>query len=183
MKAYSVSPQAKELKELEIELQANTVYSFFNSISTNELDILDKHTIYSDANAISTLKTPFFIGEQLIVGDALILGKNGFLDTEVTIPIDDLKPLINYDVSSLHVDALTLLKDSDINLYKVFEVSKDGENIQLSTEWVLHVFSIADSKTQEYFLAELKKAIDSKQDIFEYMQKMATIALNAMDNQ
>lgn len=183
MKAYSINPQTKELQELDIELQANTVYTFFNSILTDELSILDKHTIYSDANAISELKTPFFIGEQLIVGDALILGKDGFADTQASIPKDELQTLINYEVTPFYRDALVLLKESNINLYRVFEVTQKDEDIQLNTEWVLHVFNIADEKTKEYFLTELKKALDCKTEMLEYMQKMATIALNAMGNQ
>ena len=78
MKAYSINPKTKETQELDIAIQANSVYTFFSSISIDELNALDKHTIYSDAEAISKGKQPFFIGDQLIVGDALIFGKDNF---------------------------------------------------------------------------------------------------------
>jgi hypothetical protein len=80
MKAYSIDSTTQEVKEIDIEMQANTVYSFFNSILTDELSTLDKHTIHSDANAISKNMEPFFIGEQLIIGNALIVGKDGLFN-------------------------------------------------------------------------------------------------------
>jgi len=179
MKAFSVSPQTQEVKELDIVLEANTVYSFFNSILIDELGVIDKHMIYTDAEAISKGEKPFFIGEQLLVGEALIVGKNGIEDSEATIPKEDLASLVNYDVSAFYTEVLELLQPTDINLYRVFELSKDGEDIQLNTEWVLYVFNIADERTKEYFVNELKKAIESKTDILKHMQKMAQLALNA----
>ncbi len=151
MKAYSINPTLKEIRELDIDIQANTVFTFFNSILTDESTMLDKHTVFSDGNAISKNLQPFFIGEQLIVGDALILGKDGFLDTEATISKDDLESLINYEVTSFYVNALELMQESNINLYKVFEVRKDDATIELNSEWVLNVFNMADDKTKEYF--------------------------------
>jgi len=176
MKAYSINPQTKELQELDIDIQANTVYTFFNSILADEILILDKHTIYSDADALSQKKKPFFIGDQLILGEALILGKDGFLDIEATIPIDDLKSLVSYETSSFYDEALKLLQTSEINLYKAFNVSDK----QLDSAWVLHVFSIADENTQKYFIKELHKVVDAKEDISFFMKTMAGLALQAM---
>ncbi|WP_373036501.1 hypothetical protein [Sulfurimonas sp.] len=183
MKAYSIDSAKQEVKEIDIEMQANTVYSFFNSILTDELSTLDKHTIHSDAEAISKNMEPFFIGEQLIVGNALIVGKDGLFDTDVTIPKDDLESLVNYEVTEFYKDVLQLIKDSDINLYRIFEVTKEEEDIKLNTEWVLYVFNLADDRTKEYFLDELKKAVDAKKDITIHMQNMAILALNATANQ
>ena len=180
MKAYTINPKIKELQELDIEIEANTIYTFFNSISIDELSILDKHTIYSDREAISKQKEPFFIGEQLIVGDTLILGTDGFLDMEVTIPQEDLESLINYNVSDFYKDTLLLLKDTNINLYTLFEVSKKDENVDINTEWVLQIFNIADDRTKEYFLDELQKVVEANEDSLDFMQKMATLAMNAM---
>jgi hypothetical protein len=160
-------------------MQANTVYSFFNSILTDELSTLDKHTIHSDAEAISKNMEPFFIGEQLIVGNALIVGKDGFFDTDVSIPKDDLESLVSYEVPSFYKDVLKLIQETDINLYRIFEVTKEQEDIKLNTEWVLYVFNMADDRTREYFLDELKKAVDAKKDITTHMQNMAILALNA----
>jgi len=183
MKAFSVKPQTQEVKELDIVLEANTVYSFFNSILIDELGAIDKHMIYTDAEAISKGERPFFIGEQLIVGEALIVGSNGTEDSEVTIPQADLASLVNYDVSEFYTEVLSLLKPTDINLYRVFEFSREGEDVQLNTEWVLYVFNIADDRTKEYFITELKKALESKTNILEHMQKMAQLALNATQQQ
>ncbi len=176
MNAYSINPQTKEVKELDIDIQANTVYTFFNSILADEILILDKHTIYSDVDALTNYKQAFFIADQLILGEALILGKNGFLDIEATIPLDDLTSLISYELSPFYDEVLKLLQKSDINLYKVFDVSDK----QLDSAWVLHVFSIADEKTQKYFINQLQIAMDAKEDIAAFMKKMAGLALQAM---
>jgi len=179
MKAYSIDSTTQEVKELEIEMQANTVYSFFNSILTDELSTLEKHTIHSDADAISKNMEPFFIGEQLIVGNALIVGKDGLFDTDASIPKDELESLVNYEVTPFYKEVLKLIQDTDINLYRIFEVTKVEEDIKLNTEWVLYVFNMADDRTKEYFLDELKKALKTKKDITIHMQNMAILALNA----
>ncbi len=176
MNAYSINPQTKEVKKLDIDIQANTVYTFFNSILADEILILDKHTIYSDAEALTNNKQAFFIADQLILGEALVLGKDGFLDIEATIPLEDLKSLVSYELSPFYDEVLKLLQTSDINLYKVFDVSDK----QLDSTWVLHVFSIADENTQKYFIKELQKAMEAKEDISAFMKKMAGLAVQAM---
>ena len=152
---------------------------FFDSIETDELSTLTGHAIYTDANAIKKSKKAYFIGEQFVVGDALIVGKNGAYSTDANISKKELDRLINHDVTSFYIDVLELLKDTDINLYRVFEVTKEKEDIQLNTEWVLYVFNLADEQTKDYFLEELKKANDAKKDITIHMQNMAILALNA----
>ncbi|EQB39288.1 hypothetical protein M947_07465 [Sulfurimonas hongkongensis] len=179
MKAYTIDSNTKEIKSIDIIMQADTVYSFFDSILTDELLTLNKHTIHADANAISKCKKAFFLGEQLIVGDALIVGKDGVFDTDATISKKELQSLLNYDVTPFYTEVLGLLKETDINLYRVFEVTKEQEDIQLNTEWVLYVFNLADEQTKEYFIQELKKAVDAKKDITTHMQNMAILALNA----
>ena len=179
MKAFSIDAQKREVKEIDIVMQANSVYSFFNSILIDDLTTLDKHMIHADAEAISNSKEAFFIGEQLIVGDALIIGKDGFDDIDASIPLSDLESLVKYEVPTFYKDALKLMQNSDINLYRVFEVSKKEEDISLNTEWVLYVFNIADDRTKKYFLDELKKAVEAEKDITEHMQQMAILALNA----
>ncbi len=179
MKAYSIDPKNREVKEIDIVMQANTVYSFFNSILIDDLATLDKHIIHTDAQAISQNREPFFIGEQLIVGDALIIGRDVFADVDISIPKSDLESLINYDVSPFYKKTLNLIQDSDINLYRIFDVTKEEEDIRLNIEWVLYVFNMADDRTKEYFLDELKKAVEAKKDITQHMQNMAILALNA----
>ncbi|WP_415396873.1 hypothetical protein [Sulfurimonas sp. CS5] len=182
MKAYSIDSTTREVKEIDIEMQANTVYSFFNSILTDELSTLNKHTIHSDADAVSKNMEPYFIGEQLIVGNALIVGKDGLFDTDASILKDELESLISYDVTPFYRQVLNLIKDTDINLYKIFEVTKEEEDIKLNTEWVIYVFNMADDRTKEYFLEELQKAVETKKDITIHMQNMAILALNATQN-
>ena len=179
MKALVIDGEKKELKEIDIEMQANTVYTFFNSILIDELGTLNQHMIYSDANALSLKKTPYFIGGQLIVGDALITGQNGMQDCDITISTKDLELLLNYDVSPFYLEVIDLLSSSDLNLYRTFELIHKDENIQLNLEWLLHIFNIADDKTKDYFINELKKVIDSKESVEEYVYKMSGLAINA----
>jgi len=179
MKALRLNATTNAIEELELSMEANTIYTFFSSILIDELPTLNRHIIYTDANALSEAKDAYFIGEQLILGDALILGKEGFSDIDVSITKEELGSLIKHEVNSFYKEALSLLKSTDINLYRTFIAKKQEEEIPLNTEWVLYTFNIADSKTQEYFLSELKKALESAQNAESFMQKMATLALNA----
>ena len=179
MRAITIDVNKQNLSEIDIEMQANTVYTFFNSILIDELGTLNQHMIYSDANALSLKKTPYFIGGQLVMGDVLITGQNEFEDTQVTIPTKDLELLLNYDVSPFYLEVLDLLASSEMNLYRTFELIHKDENIQLNLEWLLHIFNIADDKTKDYFIDELKKVIDSKESVEEYIYKMSALAINA----
>lgn len=179
MKAISIHPGNQSLEEIDIKMQADTVYSFFNSILIDEHTTLKDHTIYTDANALSQSKKAFFIGEQLLLGDVLITGVSQTGDTDASIPLKTLESLISYEVSSFYMDVLELIKTTDINLYRPFLTYKDTEEITLNTEWVLYTFNIADERTKEYFLNELKKALSSTEEAESFMQKMAELALNA----
>ena len=179
MRAISINPEEKSVKEIDIHLQANTVYSFFNSILIDELSCINGHIIYTDAEAVNKKKKAYFIGEQLLIGDALILGRDSFEDLEASIPLNDLNTLINYDVNDFYLKALDILASSDINLYRAFEVDAAGEKMQLNAEWVLYTFNLADDKTKSYFIAELQKSINAKDDVTEFMKRMAILAIRS----
>ena len=179
MKAYTINETTLELEELEIEMQANTTYSFFGSILIDELEGLHKHMIYADANALSEGKKAYFIGEQLVLGKSLIIGKEEFTDLDVSIPKEELASLIKKDINEFYKSVLKQLVSTDLNLYRTFLVEKKGESIPLNTEWVLYTFNIADDRTKEYFLAELQKSLNAKENTEAFMQKMATLAINA----
>ena len=179
MKAFSINAQSKEVEELDIEMKANSVYSFFSSILIDELESLNKHMIYSDANALSEKKRAYFIGEQLLLGDALIVGKEEFTDLDASITQEELESLICKDVSPFYQEVLELLSTTDINLYRQFRLIHNNEDLALNTEWVLYTFNMADDRTKEYFVNELKKVLESSQGVEEFMQKMAGLALNA----
>jgi len=179
MKAYSVSPDTQELKEIDIEIQANTVYTFFNSILIDESQVLSKHVIYSDANAMNENKKPFFLGGQILIGNLLILGREEFEDIPASIPQDELELLIDYNVNNFYREVISLVASSEVNLYRTFEVDKNGEKVALNIEWVLYTFNIADERTKEYFINELKKSITNNISVEVYMKKMAGLALNA----
>lgn len=179
MRAISLNPLTKSIEEVDLDMQANTIYTFFNSILIDEMASLNRHMIHSDANALSLKKKPYFIGEQIVIGDALIVGQNGLEEIDASIPLSDLELLVNYDVSPFYLEVLDLLSDTDINLYRTFEVSKKDEKLQLNVEWVLYTFNIADERTKEYFITELQKVVASNESVQEYMQKMAQLALNA----
>jgi predicted mannosyl-3-phosphoglycerate phosphatase (HAD superfamily) len=179
MQAFSLSPNLQEIKSIDIEMKANTTYSFFNSILIDEITTLQKHLIFTDANALSEKKPAYFLGEQLLLGDTLIIGQNGLEESDVSIPLETLKELINYKVPAFYADVLSLLSTTDVNLYKTFTLSHNGENLALNTEWILYTFNIADNRTKEYFLAELSKVLEGNSNVNEYLQKMAGLALKA----
>ncbi len=179
MKALSINPATKQIEEIDIEMRANTVYSFFNSILIDELSSLNQHTIYCDANALSQQKEPYFLGEQLIVGEALIVGLMGMEESDVNIPKETLRELISHDINDFYKEVLALLSKSDVNLYRTFAVKQGDEILHLNAEWVLYTFNMADERTKEYFIAELQKALDAKESIFAFLNKMAQLAVNA----
>jgi len=178
MKALSVEHTTQEVKELDITMVANTVYTFFSSILIDELPTLKEHIIYTDSNALSERKKAYFIGEQLILGDALILGREDFNDTDAKITKEELSSLVALHVNDFYKEVLNLIAPSDVNLYKTFTVEKNAEQIALNIEWVLYTFNIADERTKEYFINELKKVPVNKENVEAYMQKMAQLAMN-----
>jgi len=179
MKAFSINAITKEVKELDIEMKANSVYTFFSSILIDELETLNKHMIYVDANALAEKKSPYFIGEQLILGDALIVGKEEFTDLDATISKEELESLIQKEVSDFYKKTLEIVASTDLNLYRQFRVTHNNEDLALNSEWVLYTFNMADDRTKEYFLNEFQKALDASQTPESFMQKMAGLALNA----
>ncbi len=178
MKAISININDKAIKEIEINMQPNTVYTFFNSILIDEQLSIKNHIIYTDANALEETKTPYFLGEQLLLGDALITGISEHENKEVSISLEEFKTLVSYEVNEFYTSVLEVLSKTDINLYRSFRVKKENEAIELNTEWVLYTFNIADEKTREYFLTELKKSLDNSSSQ-EFIEKMAQLAMNA----
>jgi len=178
MQALTIDAQTQEVKEIELEMAANTLYTFFSSILIDELGSIKEHVIYTDANALSEKKDAYFLGEQLLIGDALIFGREELNDVDVKITQQELASLVKKEVNDFYKEVLSLLSATDINLYRAFEVEKNGEKIGLNTEWVLYTFNIADERTKEYFINELKKVIEADGDVGAYMQKMAQLAMN-----
>lgn len=178
MKVISFKINDQSIQEEDLEMQANTVYTFFSSILIDESTSLNNHIIYTDANALEEDKTPYFIGEQLLLGDALITGHTSHENKDISIPLEELKSLISYDLNSFYKDVLAILSKTDINLYRTFTVEKDNEKIHINAEWVLYTFNIADDRTKEYFINELKKSL-STNSAQELIEKMAQLAMNA----
>ncbi len=179
MQVLTINSETFTIELQDMQMQANSVYSFFNSILVDELEILNKHVIYTDVNALSQGKKPYFIGEQLLLGDALVVGREGLEEKDVSISKEELSSLLIQDVSPFYKTVLELLRPTDVNLYRTFEVQRAGEKIALNIEWVLYTFNIADERTREYFINELRKSLESGDDTIGYMQKMATLAMNA----
>jgi len=179
MKLLHVNPIKHSIEEIELKIEANTFYTFFSSLLIDELPTIQNHIIYTDANALSDKKTPYFIADQLVIGEALILGQNGLEDCDVTISKETLSELINYDVSQFYLNTLDLLSQTEINLYRTFELIHNSQNVQLDISSVISFFNIADEKTKEYFLTHLKNTIENKEEVVAFMQKMAKAALQA----
>lgn len=179
MRAISIDPLTQTIQELNLDFKANTLYTFFTSILIDDMASLHHHMIHADANALSLKKKPYFIGEQIVIGEALIIGQNELEDIDASIPLKDLEVLVNYNVNPFYLEVLDLISQSAINLYRTFEVTHKSEKIQLNVEWVLYSFNIADERTKIYFINELKKVIEAKESVEKYMLKMAQLAINA----
>ena len=179
MQVLIINSESLTIESKEMQMQANSIYSFFDSILIDELEVLNKHVIYTDANALSQGKKAYFIGEQLLLGDALVIGREGFEEKDVSIKEEELSSLLTQEVSPFYKTILELLVPTDVNLYRTFEVERGAEKIALNIEWVLYTFNIADERTKEYFTNELKKSLENGDDVIAYMQKMATLAMNA----
>ncbi len=180
MQVLTINSEDFTIKSQDIQMQANSIYSFFDSILIDELETLNKHVIYTDANALSNGAKAYFIGEQLLLGNALVIGREGVEEKDASIKEEELSSLLIKDIPLFYQTALELLAPTNVNLYRTFEVIKENEKIALNIEWVLYTFNIADIKTQEYFINELKKALEMGSDVMNYMQKMATLAMNAI---
>jgi hypothetical protein len=174
---YIIDPQEQTLQPHEFDGQITSIYTFFRSILVDHSTILKDHIIYTDANHAD--KNPFFIGEQLFLGKALVLGVNGEEERDITIKEEELSKLINYDINDFYTKSLDALIQNEINIYKTFTLDDQGKPLDVNYEWVLYTFNMADDKTQQYFLDELYKHIQNKQDISEYFKKMAQLAINA----
>lgn len=177
MQAISINPSTQSIENINIEMQANTVYTFFNSILIDELISLKDHTIYTDANALEEEKVPFFIGEQLLIGKALITGNSSQGDTDTQISTTTLEALISYDVSDFYTEIFKILTTTNINLYQLFSLTKDSKKVEVNLEWTLATFNIADEGTKKYFIDELKKSLEV-QSTQKTIEKMAQLALN-----
>ena len=179
MRLLHIDPIKQKIEQMELKVEANTFYTFFSSLLIDELPTLAGHTIYLDGNALSERKTPYFIGDQIVLGEALILGRNGFEEVDATLQKEQLSTLVRYDVPQFYKDALDLLSNTEVNLYRAFKLEHNGEEMELNIAWVLYFFNIADERTKAYFVDELAKTIERSEDVVEFMQKMAKAALRA----
>ncbi len=179
MKSYIVNPDTKELSTHDYDGQVNSIYSLFSSILIDSARELNHHVVHTDGYATDNQETPFFIGEKLFLGRALICGVEGFEEKDVSITEDELLELINYEVNDFYKSCLAALAKDKININKNFELTHKDEKIPLNFEWVIYTFNMADKRTQEYFLNKLDETIQHKQSVSDYFQYMAKRALEA----
>ncbi len=183
MKTYLINPSTKNISEQDFDGQVNTLYTLFDSLLLEHFYTLNGHIIYTDTNAYERGETPFFLGEQLFFGRAMIIGLEGFGEVDAKIKKEEVKSLISYKLNAFYTSALNILIAQKINFYELFEGHKDEEELQINCEWVLYTFNMADEATQEYFLNELFKLEQTPETILKYMKKMAELALSAGQNQ
>ena len=179
MKTFIINPQTQEILTHDFDGQVNSIYTLFNSILVDNSQALNEHIIYTDSNALISTHIPYFIGEQLFLGNSLIIGQNGYEEVDVKIDLAQLQALINYDVNMFYKKALNALATENINLYTIFEVSDNGAPLHVSYEGVIYTFNMADEKTQSYFLNALDTTIAEEKSVQDHFQKMAQLAVNA----
>lgn len=180
MKSYIIDPDTKAITNHEFDGQLNSIYTLFNSILIDTSHELHQHVIYSDEYAIDHNKTPFFIADKLFLGRVLICGINNLQEEDVTITVEELGALIRYEISDFYTQCLALLRQAKMNFNTHFTITHDNESTDLSYEWVIYTFNIADERTQRYFLDKLQETLDQNGDIHSYFQNMAQRAIKAM---
>lgn len=179
MEIFSIDPELQQIENQDFDGQVNSIYTFFNSILVDSSYALNEHIIYTDGNAQISTHTPYFIGEQLFMGKALVIGLNGHEESNTKITQEQLTSLISYDVNMFYKKALNALAKDDINLYAIFELNDNQNPLHVNYEWVIYTFNMADERTQQYFLSELDSAIMSEGSVAETFQKMGQLAVNA----
>jgi len=179
MNTYIITPETKTLTANEYDGQVNSIYTLFSSILIDSSDSLKQHIIHTDGYATDNSETPFFIGEKLFLGRALVCGINGHEEVSTTITQDELSQLINYEVNDFYLHCLSALSQAKISINQNFKISHNDEKVQLTYEWVIFTFNMADLRTQSYFLDKLNDVIAKRDDIGSYFQEMAKLALNA----
>ena len=176
MQVLIIDPQTRSIQTQDFDGQITDIYTFFNSILVDTSNVLKNHIIYTNAEHKDT--TPFFIGNQLFLGKALVLGLNELSETDVSIEAKELESLLNYEISPLYEKSIEALVRNDLNLYKIFDIqTPQEETLQLNYEWVVYTFNMADQKTQEYFLEQLANNANNAEQLAAYMQKMAALAV------
>jgi hypothetical protein len=181
MNAYIIDPDTKTITTHEFDGQLNSIYTLFNSILIDTSHELHQHVIYTDEYAIDQNKTPFFIAEKLFLGRALICGINGLEEEDVKISVDELHTLISYDINDFYTQCLQVLTQAKMNFNTHFTLTYENEKTDLSYEWVIYTFNMADERTQTYFLEKLNETLAQNGDIDAYFQNMAQRAIEAMN--
>jgi hypothetical protein len=178
MQVHLIDPQTKTVQTEEFDGKITSIYTFFNSILVDSSDVLKEHIIYTDANHKD--KTPFFLGNQLFIGKAIVLGLHAMSETDATISANELESLINYELPPLYLQSIEAIIQNDLNLYKNFEVqTQTAETLQINYEWVIYTFNVADQQTQEYFLKHLEENMNDAENLASYLQKMAALAIKS----
>ncbi len=181
MNSYIITPDTRTVTIHEYDAQVNSIYTLFSSILIDSSDSLKQHIIHTDGYATDNSETPFFIGEKLFLGRALVCGLNGHEEVDTTITQEELSQLINYEVNDFYLRSVSALSQAKISINQNFKVSLDDEEdkVQLNYEWVIFTFNMADLRTQSYFLDKLDDVIAKNEDIGSYFQEMARLALQA----
>jgi hypothetical protein len=180
MKTYIIDPDTKAITTHEFDGQLNSIYTLFNSILIDTSHELHQHVIYSDEYAIDHKRTPFFIADKLFLGRALVCGINGLEEEDVKISIGELEALIRYEINDFYTQCLAVLQQAKMNFNTHFTITHNNESADLSYEWVIYTFNMADERTQSYFLDKLHETLDQNGDIDAYFQNMAQRAVEAM---
>ncbi len=179
MNTYIITPDTKTLTAHEYDGQVNSIYTLFSSILIDSSDSLNHHIIHTDGYATDNNETPFFIGEKLFLGRALVCGINGQEEVSVTITQEELSQLINYEINDFYLHCLSALAQAKISINQNFKISHNNEKIHLNYEWVIFTFNIADLQTQNYFLDKLDNVLAKEDGIKNHFQEMAKLAIQA----
>ena len=179
MKALLIDPDTRGITVQEYDGQPHSLYTLFSSLLLDQHDVLHEHNVYGGADAFEQGMRPFFLGEKLLFGKAVITGRAGFEECDVSIAEAELERLVQFELPAFYRKTLTLLP-KDFIFDETYTLLIEETPQSITPEWVFYAFNMADDATKAYFLTHMEKAIAGSEDIHTYLKKMGEIAVKSM---
>ncbi len=179
MKTFLIDPDTRTIIQEDFDGQPNSLYSLFNSLLVDSHAILNDHMVYSGNEAFEREEVPFFLGEKLLFGKALVTGYEGLEDLDATITSNDLKALLQFEIPEFYEKTLALLP-KNFSFEEHFDLQIEDTSETVTPEWVLYVFNMADTDTKAYFLDHLKETVEQGKHVADYLKKMGEQAIKSM---
>ncbi len=179
MHAYLIDPESRCVTVQEYDGQPHSLYTLFGSLLVDTNEVLNEHMVYTAGEAFEKGGKPYFLGEKLLFGKALVTGYAGFEDLDAAIKKEELESLLLYDVPAFYEKILSQLP-ADFDFARKYALDANDMHEKVTPEWVFYVFNMADEATKNYFLNHLEETVTKGENLHGYFEKMANIAVRSM---